>query len=343
MATRTAFSLTSDNSTTSYPDDSGWEVSPGDRPAQAEGRYSSIGVSESMITYPSTTSDEGFNLPKIRFAFLNAYGEVIRGAPSIYLKLPGNFNVTGFSDYGRTETIFGTGDALSAASIYSSIANPALQEKGAAAAAAGATAEALADLGNAGISGLEAFQYAAKKGLGNILGFIGSAGLSNIGQYEFMKRQAVNPMAQLLYKGPQFRRYQLPFTLKPKNKTESDNIRKIIGSFRVASSPSVPDTSGTQVAGISIGQGNSFTFGYPHLTQFTVVFINPEDNAVKKIFRSKVCVIESVSVDYGGQKMTFFEDGMPTEMNMTLQLTEVMPRTLGDSITDAKDPNIKLG
>lgn len=338
MSTRTAFSLTGDNGITSYPDDGGWEVSPGNHPAQAENRYSSIGVSSSTLTYPSKVSDDGFNLPKIRFTFLNAYGELISGSPSIYLKLPGNLNITGFSDYGRTETIFGGGP-----SIYSSIANPALQEKGEKASAAGATVEALADLGQAGITGIEAFQYAAKKGLGNILGFIGSAGLSNIGQYEFNKRQAVNPMAQLLYKGPQFRRYQLPFTLHPKNKAESDAVRKIIGAFRVASSPSVPDVSGTQVAGISIGQGNSFTFGYPHLTQFTVVFIDPDDNSVKKIFRSKVCAIESVSVDYGGQKMTFFEDGTPTDMVMTLQLSEVMPRTLGDSITDAKDPNIKMG
>lgn len=337
MPTKTAFSLTNDNSTTSYPDDAGWEIAPGNTPAQAEGRYATIGVNDSLISYPSS-NDDGFNTPKMRFIFLNAYGEIIRGSPSIYLKLPSNFNVTGFSDYSRTENIFGGGKE-----IYSTIGNPALAEKGAESQASGATQQALDALGRAGISGAEAFQYALKKGASNILGFIGSAGLSNIGQYEFNERRAVNPMAQLLYKGPQFRRYQLPFNMRPKNSSEADNIRKIIGSFRVASSPSVPDTSGIYAAGISIGQGNSFTFGYPHLTQFTVGFIDPYTNNTKKIFRSKVCAIESVSVDYGGQKMTFFEDGMPSELVLTIQLTEIMPRTLGDSITDARNPDIKMG
>lgn len=340
MPTRTAFAITNDNSFTSYPDDDGWEVSSGNSPAQAEARYRTIGVENQILAFPST-NDDGFNMARIRFLFLNAYGEKIRGAPPIYLKLPANFNVTGFSDYSRTENIFAGGR-----DVYSAIGNAALQERGnEAAAAQGATEEALRAIGSAGLTGAEAFQYAAKKGLGSILGFIGSAGLSNIGQYEFNERRAVNPMAQLLYKGPQFRRYQLPFTMRPKNERDAENIRKIIGTFRVASSPAVPDTSGLTIgsdSAIAIGQGNSFTFGYPHLTQFRVGFIDPNSNSSKTIFKSKVCAIESVSVDYGGQKMTFFEDGMPTELNMTIQLTEVMPRTLGDSITDARNPDITM-
>jgi hypothetical protein len=46
-------------------------------------------------------------------------------------------------------------------------------------------------------------------------------------------------------------------------------------------------------------------------------------------------------VDYGGQKMTFFEDGVPTEINLTIQLTEIVPRTLGDAITDTKQSSVQ--
>lgn len=343
MATRTAFSITNDTNGTTYPDDGPadqWERANGTPVAQAEGRYARIGLSGRTLSFPSAT-DGGFNTPRVRFMFLNAYGERISGAPSILLKLPSNFNVTGFSDYSRTEGVFAGGEQ-----IYSLISQGALGDKASEAATnqgiGAITEELLTAIGSAGITGAEAFAYSIRRGAGSLLGFIGSAGLSNLGQYEFNRRQAVNPMAQLLYKGPQVRRYQFPFSFNPKNSNDSTHIRDIINVFRVASSPSVPDTSGVAIGGtVSIGQGNSFTFGYPHLTQFTIAF-DPPNSTTKKIFRSKVCVIESVSVDYGGQKMTFFEDGKPSEATLTLQLSEVMPRTLGDAYTEALDPNISM-
>jgi len=74
-------------------------------------------------------------------------------------------------------------------------------------------------------------------------------------------------------------------------------------------------------------------FGYPHLTAFDINFKSPTENKV--IFESKLCAIESVAVDYGGQKMAFFEDGVPTEINLTLQLSEISVRTLGDARYDS--------
>ncbi len=338
MATRTAFSLTGDSQSTRYPEDSGWSGdSDGSVASQADGRYAKIGTLEGTYSYPK--SDDGFNVPKIRFGFLNAYGERISRSPIVYLRLPTNFNVTGFSDYNRAEGVFAS------ASDSSRIIADALQNKvGLNESLSNATAGVLDKVGNAGLTGIEAVQYSIQRGLAQSLGFIGSAGLSNLGQYEFNTRTAVNPMAQLLYKGPQFRRYQLPFTIHPKSKEESDEIKKIISIFRVASSPAVPDVGGiygSANSSISIGVGNSFTFGYPHLTHFSVAFITP-GGAPKKIFRSKACVIESVSVDYGGQKMSLFEDGNPAEITLTLQLSETTPRTLGDAYTDANATEVTI-
>lgn len=340
MPTKTAFTLTADNAPggTSYPDDGGdgWSLTSGDPGLayQAITRYEQIGTSGSTISFPAK-ADSGFNVPQIRFMFMSAYGEVIPSGPILYLKMPSNFNLTNLSDYSRTEAIFAGGRDK-----YSELANAALGRKQTDAKEGGALQAAIDSIGMAGVTGVEALQYAIRYGAANVLGKIGSAGMSNIGQYEFNERNAVNPMAQLLYKGPQLRRYQLPFSFNPKNLDDTKAIKKIISTFRVASSPSVPNTSGT-LGSINLGAGNSFSFGYPHLTQFTIGFIT-ETGASKKIFRSKACVIESVSVDYGGQKMTFFEDGTPTEFNLTLQLTEVMPRTLGDASTDAKAPDITI-
>lgn len=332
--TRTEFSLTYDPSNAA-----------GGESGQAEKRYESIGAKSESFYYPSSF-DSGFNVPQVTFTFLNAYGDAISNGPTLQIKMPGLFNVTGISDYSRTENIFG-GDA------YVGIARGALSEKVAAADKSGATGQALTDLKNqiglAGITGAEAFQYSVKKGLSSILGFVGSAGLSNSGQFEFNARRAINPMAQLLYKGPQIRRYQFPFSFKPRNKKDTEHIKKIIGVFRVASATSVAssiggeaDSSGKIINTLNAGAGNSFTFGYPHLTKFYVSF-SPPTGTVKHLFRSRACAIESVSVDYGGEKMAFFEDGSPTDVNLTIQLTEVVPRTLGDAILDANDSNITLG
>lgn len=104
---------------------------------------------------------------------------------------------------------------------------------------------------------------------------------------------------------------------------------------RQASSPTIPSGSGP--LGAAIGPGTSYTFGYPHLTQFNINFmkITGNDSQLTTLFRSKACAIDSVSADYGGQKMTFFEDGVPTEINFTIQLTEITPRTVGDAKFDA--------
>lgn len=322
---RTTFALTED-SATSYPEDAGWPaVNEGGTRGQANDRYSSFGGGP--IRFPSNSN--GFNTPTVAFTFLNAYGQAV-SAPSVRIKVPTNFNVTNFSDYARTENIFEGGD------VATKLMQGALDEKkaGLAGMAESAGQQVLA----AGVTGAEAFAYAIKKGTAGLFGFIGSAGLNNANQYEFVRRQAINPMAQMLYKGPQFRRYQLPFSMYPKNASDSSAMKKIVGIFRVASSPSVPDTSGTRVGGenvsIDIGAGSTFTFGYPHLVQFNVFFPN-ENGGENRIFRSKPCVIESVSADYGGQKMTFFPDGSPTEVNFVVQLTEITPRTLGDAKIDA--------
>ena len=53
-------------------------------------------------------------------------------------------------------------------------------------------------------------------------------------------------------------------------------------------------------------------------------------------------MIDSVAVDYGGQKLTFFEDGNVTETQLTIQLTEIIPRTLGDGMSEAKNSNFSM-
>jgi len=319
---KTVFALTSDNESSSFPSDAGWPLAS-DTPSQAINRYSSFGPTQ--IQFPS--SNEGFNVPIARFTMLDAYGNKVAGAPKLQIRMPNLFNITNISDYAKTDNIFGSTSAFQGAA--KGVYDEAASREGFSAA-------------NFSLTAADAVQYAIKKGFASTLGFVESAGMGNIGQYEFSGRQAVNPMSQMLYKGPQYRRYQMPFILKPKSREESESVKKIISAFRLASSASVPSTSGIGVGGnINIGEGNTFTFGYPHLVQFDLLFWSDANNS-KRIFRSKPCVIESLSTDYGSQKMNFFEDGNPAETTLTVQLTEIVPRTLGDARYDATNSEITL-
>jgi hypothetical protein len=320
MSTITTFALVADNDTTSYPDDSGYRVAI-ERGTNAIQRYAKAGLANQNIQYPNSPLNE-FNVPFMKFLFLDAYAERIPDTPRVFIKVPNQFNISDFSEYSRTEAIFGS------STDFGMLSDMVFNEN---------RTKSGFDAANFALTASEAMKYAIQKGLASAQGFVQSAGLNNLGQAEFSARSAVNPFTQLLYKGPQYRKYQVPVMIKPKSRDEAKAALDIISVFRIASSPSVPSTTGISVGEKNIGAGSSFLFGYPHLTQFDIQF--KTDNLVKILFRSKPCVIDSVAVDYGGQKMTFFEDGVPTEINITIQLTEIVPRTLGDSITDTKQGN----
>ena len=328
---RTSFTPTSDNEDTLYPDDG--IANAANSKVTGFDRYSKAKLLKGDRIWQYPIENDDFNVPFIQFKFLDAFGNAIptNNAPVIYIRMPNQFNVSSFSEYARTDNIFGAGNQFIKTENDAARGKASQQE--------GFDASLIATYG---LSAAEAFQTGIARALAGVQGFIASGGMNNIAQFEFTQRQAVNPFSQLLYKGPQNRKYQIPVVMRPRTKNEATHIKNIIHTFRVASSPSVPNVDGTlQLTGASgpgiptgIGEGSTFTYGYPHLTQFDVIFRTPNENT--KIFRSKACVIDSVAVDYGGQKLTFFEDGNVTETTLTIQLTEIIPRTLGDGITEAK-------
>ena len=69
-------------------------------------------------------------------------------------------------------------------------------------------------------------------------------------------------------------------------------------------------------------------FSYPDMCQFQILLYKGDD--LDLLFESDVCMIETVSVDYGSQnKMTFFDAGdggkyYPTDLNLTIALREAV-------------------
>ena len=283
-------------------------------------RYADVGSGEIRFPDKLDSGNDDHVTPYVKMAILNADGARVSEAPFLYLKAPNQLNLSNINNYQQDGPIFGAGSTSGF-----QIANDIL----------GATE-------TAGLSAAQALEYTISKGGQNLLGFLGSAGLNNLSQFEFLSKNTVNPMQQQLYKGPTFRRYQLPFNMKPRNRFDAVQSRRAVTALKLAAAASISEAD-ESLSGINL------TFGYPNLIQFTIMVKKSPETGRRQssygrgrdgwqiLFRSKPCVIETVQSDYGGQKMTFFtEDNYPTETNLTLSLIEILPRTLGDAKSDAQ-------
>jgi hypothetical protein len=240
-----------------------------------------------LLIFGSDYGHSGFVTPMARFQFFNAFGEsTAKQSPIVFIRMGGTFQ-TGLSNrYTETTSIFGSPQSGPEANIGSNLANLA---KG----------------------GLDAvYKQLAGAGAG-AAGFIGSAGLSGKAQYEFLTRRVLNSFQQLIYNGPVFRNFQLPFTMKPTSLAEAERMIDIIKTFQIASSPkgdggvesiqaktsgsvnnqALPKDQQTQdaaptvlsdaeireITGVdrdAIGGGSNsgnFSFGYPDMCQFQIL------------------------------------------------------------------------
>jgi hypothetical protein len=134
---------------------------------------------------------------------------------------------------------------------------------------------------------------------------------------------AQNPMLEVLYRGTQFRQFQFEFMFQPRNKQESDAVRKIIKTFKFHAAPeTVPLNDNPSDATTEITDWGPMFFTPP--SEFAIEFKYSADK--KNTFLPEIgrCVLSRIDVDYspGGQWSTF-ADGVPIETRMRLDFTEV--------------------
>jgi hypothetical protein len=191
-----------------------------------------FGIPQGIATYPSTGglvfgSDYGnqdFVVPMAKFVFYDAKGVLLSGssAPTIYVRLGGTFNSTLTNGYQEAQGIMGSPTGTS---IFEGEAGQAL--------------------GRLGSSFIEGLQKQIVQGVAGATGYVASAGQSGKTQVEFLQRVMLNNFQQLIYQGPTFRRFQLPFIMKPHSQEEAETMLSVISSFRVASSPRTGTETGT--------------------------------------------------------------------------------------------------
>jgi hypothetical protein len=162
------------------------------------------------LIFGSDYGHSNFVTPMARFAFYDnlGAGQAI-GSPIIFMRMSGSFTSALQNGYSESQNIFGepTGSGISADFLHSTV-------KG----------------------GVDALYKQLVGGGAGAASFIASAGQSGKAQYEFLTRRVLNTFQQLIYQGPTFRRFQLPFVMKPTSLAEAEIMTDIIKTFRIASS-----------------------------------------------------------------------------------------------------------
>ena len=92
----------------------------------------------------------------------------------------------------------------------------------------------------------------------------------------------------------------------PRSAKEADNVRNIVKEFKLHMHP-------------ELSNGGLF-YIYPSTFDIAYYHRGKENTNFHKI---STCVLEDLSVDYGGQGFNTFADGMPTEVNLSLRFREL--------------------
>ena len=117
---------------------------------------------------------------------------------------------------------------------------------------------------------------------------------------------ALNPFKETVFESVDFRSFAFKYKFFPKNQKESDDVYRIINTFKFHMHPEMSD-------------GNLF-FIYPSEFNITYYFGNEVNSYFHKF---TTCVLESMDVSYGGEQFSSFTDGSPTEINMSLTFREL--------------------
>lgn len=119
-------------------------------------------------------------------------------------------------------------------------------------------------------------------------------------------KTSLNPFKEVVFESVDFRAFSFKYKFLPKNAQESQAVYDIIRLFKFHMHP-------------EMSAGKLF-FIYPSEFQITYHFMNGENSYFHKM---APCALESMEVSYGGEQFTSFDDGSPTEINMTLTFREL--------------------
>lgn len=117
---------------------------------------------------------------------------------------------------------------------------------------------------------------------------------------------ALNPFREQIFQSVDTRTFKFDYKFLPRSGAESENVWRIINRFKFHMHP-------------ELSAGGLF---YIYPSEFNIVYYyNNVPNPT--LFNISTCVLENMTVDYGGQQFGSFLDGYPTEINMSLKFIEL--------------------
>ena len=149
----------------------------------------------------------------------------------------------------------------------------------------------------------------------SILGFGGMLpGFQGVAEAEAMREgRIITNRMELAFKGINKRQFQYTFKMIPRSKAEADEIRKIVTAFKFNM---LPEFTGGNRAGRQLTIPNTFDIQYMYT-----------GNQNQYLHNISTCVLETMSVTYGGDRYKTFEansTGAPVvETNLTLNFKEM--------------------
>lgn len=163
----------------------------------------------------------------------------------------------------------------------------------------------------AGGAAAEAMSASALRFL-NIPSALGLPSVTNM--FGAVTGQALNPFREVLFESMNFRQFQFTYKFMVENKAQAVEVKNIVQLFKYYMHP-----------GLS---ANKFFLEYPG--EFHIKYhwvrpnqLNPSNGGLRTfIHEFKPCFLEDVEVLYGGDQVSFFPDGEPTELNMKLTFRE---------------------
>lgn len=162
-----------------------------------------------------------------------------------------------------------------------------------------------ADLAQAGIGqiGKEGTTATIKA----IIDQVGSVFNSESGRlFELGTKQKTNSFREQFFESVDFRTFSFKHTFMPRSQAEVDNVKNIVKLFKFHMHPELSKTG--------------LFYLYPSEFEIKYYYREKENEYFDKI---SSCVLEDMSVEYGGDTFSTFEDGKPVEVNLTLKFKEL--------------------
>lgn len=158
----------------------------------------------------------------------------------------------------------------------------------------------------------EVFQAVSVDGLVNLLSAIPSLGGAREA-LEMSMGQIVADRMELAFKGIDKRKFAYTFKMMPKSKEEADEVRNIVNKFKFHMLPEMVDQN-----------TRGRLMKYPDTFNIEYMWQGKENSYINKVSE---CYLESMDVDYGGDRYRTYEGNdegaPPVETTITLNFAEI--------------------